>query len=155
MIAALDHGGRQVVGEIKPIADPAFFRGPCEDPPAIVVHRLVQGHLNAGFAAAAREARRQNARVVEDQKVAGHQKVGKIRDQMVAEPRRLDIQQSRAVPRPRRALRDQVLGQGKIKCRNPHQWYDHIIWYLPLTPRSTVCGQGLGRPQDHWYQANP
>ena len=72
------------------------------------------------LAAAGEEAGRQDARVVEDQEVAGPQQVRQVADHGLAQRPAVDQQQPRRVARADRRLRDQLGRQGEIEQVDAH-----------------------------------
>ena len=76
---------------------------------------LVQRHADAGVAPATVQLRGNNARVIEDENIAGRKAGGKIGDDTIAHFVRTDDQQAGGIPGTGGAQRNARLGQVEIE----------------------------------------
>ena len=163
-LAFRQHLGLEVRAEAQAVADAASARRPREGAPRgtaaelgssggrlpgarrSAVDRLMEGDLDPRHAAPAEQPRRDHARVVEHEQIAGPEQRRQIAHAAILERRAADHQQTGGVPWPRRMLRDQPRRQVEIEQIDAHG-------EVNLAPLSDLAqmpwfGQAGGRPDE-------
>ena len=99
---------------------------PCERAPPRSIHPLDQVERDLRLDAVAHphpvERRRDHARIVEDERIAGLQKIRQIENTAITQPAgpRIDHEHASRIPRVRRIERNPLLGQFEIEQVGPH-----------------------------------
>ncbi len=117
----LHHFRRQIGREDDGVADPQPLARLGEDVPGIGALALVEGGFDLDLSPLAGQAGGDDAGVVVDQQVAGHQQAGQVADMAVRQGVALHVQQARGVARPCRFVGDQLGRQLEIEISGSHE----------------------------------